>query len=145
MAASTPRKSSAAVYTDPALRDKLKAEVTAGEKGGKPGQWSARKAQLLAVAYKQAGGGYKAEKTEAQAHLDAWTDEKWKTADGAPAIREGETARYLPEKAWEELTPAEREATEAKKRKGSKAGKQFVANTPKAKAARKRSAEPKPG
>ena len=145
MAASTPRKSSAAVYTDPALRDKLKAEVTAGEKGGKPGQWSARKAQLLAVAYKEAGGDYKAEKTEAQAHLDAWTDEKWKTADGAPAIREGETARYLPEKAWEELTPAEREATEAKKRKGSKAGKQFVANTPKAKAARKRSAEPKPG
>ena len=39
-----------AEYTDPALRERLKAEITAGDKGGRPGQWSARKAQLLASA-----------------------------------------------------------------------------------------------
>jgi len=36
--------------------------IKAGSKGGKPGQWSARKAQMLAKAYKDAGGGYKAKK-----------------------------------------------------------------------------------
>ena len=46
-------------YTKPGMRKKLVAEVKAGSKGGKPGQWSARKAQLLASEYKKAGGGYK--------------------------------------------------------------------------------------
>ena len=36
-----------------------KTRITAGSKGGKPGQWSARKAQMVAAAYKKAGGGYK--------------------------------------------------------------------------------------
>ncbi len=137
-------RSSAKVYTDPKLRERLKAEITAGDKGGKPGQWSARKAQLLAAEYKKAGGEYKdsAGPTEAQDHLNQWTDEKWQTADGEPAIREGETTRYLPKAAWDELSPAEKKATEAKKSAGSKAGKQFVANTPKAKAARKKASSP---
>ena len=47
-------------YTKPALRKRLFNQIMAGAKGGKPGQWSARKAQLLAKAYKDAGGGYKA-------------------------------------------------------------------------------------
>jgi hypothetical protein len=47
-------------YTNPSLRKRLFEEIKAGSKGGKPGQWSARKAQLLAKAYKAAGGGYKA-------------------------------------------------------------------------------------
>ena len=47
-------------YTKPSLRKRLFEEIKAGSKGGKPGQWSARKAQLLAKAYKAAGGGYKA-------------------------------------------------------------------------------------
>jgi len=47
-------------YTKPALRKRLFKQIMAGSKGGKPGQWSARKAQLLAKAYKDAGGGYKA-------------------------------------------------------------------------------------
>ena len=134
------RKSSPAVYTDPDLRDRLKAEIQAGDKGGKPGQWSARKSQLLAAAYKKAGGGYKqaGKKTEAQKHLDEWTDEEWTTRDGDPAIRDGETARYLPEQAWHQLTPARREATDAKKRAASRGGRQHVANTKAAKAARKK-------
>ena len=50
---------SAGNYTKPTLRKRLFGQVKAGSKGGKPGQWSARKAQLLAKLYKAAGGGYK--------------------------------------------------------------------------------------
>ncbi len=46
-------------YTKPAMRKRKFAQIKAGSKGGKPGQWSARKAQMLAVAYKKAGGGYR--------------------------------------------------------------------------------------
>mgnify|MGYP003305186328 FL=1 len=46
-------------YTKPTLRKRLFNQIKAGGKGGKPGQWSARKAQMLACAYKKAGGGYK--------------------------------------------------------------------------------------
>jgi len=46
-------------YTKPALRKRLFEKIKAGSKGGKAGQWSARKAQMLAKAYKDAGGGYK--------------------------------------------------------------------------------------
>jgi|TARA_R110002051_G_scaffold172935_2_gene243155 hypothetical protein len=46
-------------YTKPTMRKRLFNSVKAGSKGGKPGQWSARKAQLLAKKYKAAGGGYK--------------------------------------------------------------------------------------
>ena len=46
-------------YTKPALRNRLFKKIMAGSKGGKPGQWSARKAQMLAKQYKEAGGGYK--------------------------------------------------------------------------------------
>ena len=46
-------------YTKPALRKRLFYKIKAGSKGGKPGQWSARKAQMLAKEYKAKGGGYK--------------------------------------------------------------------------------------
>lgn len=46
-------------YTKPDMRKKLVAEVKASGKGGKPGQWSARKAQMVAKKYKAKGGGYK--------------------------------------------------------------------------------------
>lgn len=46
-------------YTKPAMRKRQFARIKAGGKGGAPGQWSARKAQMLASAYKKAGGGYK--------------------------------------------------------------------------------------
>jgi len=50
---------SAGNYTKPAMRERLFNKIKAGSKGGKPGQWSARKAQLLAKEYKAKGGGYK--------------------------------------------------------------------------------------
>lgn len=129
-------------YDKPELRQQLKEQITAGDKGGKPGQWSARKAQLLTHEYEKAGGGYLSDqRTEEQQHLSSWTEEAWQTADGKPAEREGGTTRYLPKEAWDELSPAEKKATNAKKRAGSKAGEQFVANTEKAKAARKKAQE----
>lgn len=45
-------------YTKPKMRKRLFEKIKSGGKGGKPGQWSARKAQMLALAYKKAGGGY---------------------------------------------------------------------------------------
>jgi hypothetical protein len=46
-------------YTKPGMRKGLFERIKAGGKGGAPGQWSARKAQMLAMQYKKAGGGYK--------------------------------------------------------------------------------------
>jgi hypothetical protein len=46
-------------YTKPAMRKRLYSKIKAGSKGGKAGQWSARKAQMLAKQYKAAGGGYR--------------------------------------------------------------------------------------
>ena len=46
-------------YTKPGMRKRLFESIKAGGKGGAPGQWSARKAQMLAMQYKKAGGGYK--------------------------------------------------------------------------------------
>ena len=46
-------------YTKPTMRKRLFNKIKAGTKGGKAGQWSARKAQMLAKEYKAAGGGYK--------------------------------------------------------------------------------------
>lgn len=46
-------------YTKPGLRKTIFNRIKAGSKGGDPGEWSARKAQLLAAEYKKAGGGYK--------------------------------------------------------------------------------------
>ena len=46
-------------YTKPAMRKRIFQRIKRGTKGGKAGQWSARKAQMLALQYKKAGGGYK--------------------------------------------------------------------------------------
>lgn len=53
------RVNEAGNYTKPGMRKSLFEAIKAGGKGGKPGQWSARKAQLLAKTYKAKGGGYK--------------------------------------------------------------------------------------
>lgn len=116
-------------YTKPELRERIKNRIMAGSKGGKPGQWSARKAQLLALEYRKAGGGYRGKPRKTQRSLKKWTREKWTTSDGKPAIREGGTRRYLPASAWRRLTPAQRAATNRKKVQGSREGNQFVRNT----------------
>lgn len=63
-------------------------------------------------------------KAKSQQSLDKWTKEDWGTSDGKPSKGK---KRYLPKKAWEDLTPAEKKATNAAKAKGNKRGEQFVA------------------
>ncbi len=135
----TTKKSAKAAenYTKPELREKVKAKIVAGDKGGRPGQWSARKAQLVAHEYEAEGGGYKHARTAAQKSLKTWGEEKWHTADGKQAIQGDTTHRYLPDKAWDELSSEEKKATDKKKVAGSKRGKQFVSNTSAAATARK--------
>jgi hypothetical protein len=58
-----------------------------------------------------------------QQSLRQWVSAKWRTSDGTPS--EGKK-RYLPDKAWSALTPAERAATNRAKAEGNRAGKQFV-------------------
>ncbi len=59
-----------------------------------------------------------------QKSLKRWTKQKWRTKSGKPSAKTGE--RYLPEAAIKALTPQEYAATTKAKRKGTKAGKQFV-------------------
>lgn len=115
-------------YTNPALRERIKNRIMAGSKGGDPGQWSARKAQLLAQEYKKSGGGYSGGKTAAQKSLSKWTGEKWRTKSGKPSTQGPKATgeRYLPSKAIKALSSAEYAATTRAKRAGTKAGKQFV-------------------
>jgi hypothetical protein len=125
-------------YTDPKLRERLKKKIKAGDKGGDPGEWSARKSQLLTKAYEKAGGGYKtSQRTESQESLGEWTEEAWTTSDGGPSEREGGKVRYLPKEAWEKLSETEKKRANTTKRKGDKAGKQVVPNSEAAKQARK--------
>jgi len=68
-------------YTKPELRERIKDRIMAGSRGGKPGQWSARKAQLVAQEYEKAGGGYQGGKDSEQKSLEKWGKEKWQTKD----------------------------------------------------------------
>jgi len=68
-------------YTKPALRKRIFNRIKAGSKGGKPGQWSARKAQLVASEYKKAGGGYKGGEGKKQKSLKKWGKEDWQTRE----------------------------------------------------------------
>jgi hypothetical protein len=114
--------------TDEAKWKRIVAAVKAGGKGGKPGQWSARKAQMATQRYKSSGGGYSGPKTEAQKSLSKWTKEDWGTRSGKPSTQGPKATgeRYLPKKAREALSPGEYAATTRAKRKGTAQGKQFV-------------------
>ena len=59
MAKTKSKVNEAGNYTKPTMRKRLFNKIKAGSKGGNAGQWSARKAQMLAKQYKAAGGGYK--------------------------------------------------------------------------------------
>ena len=125
-------------YADPELRAEVVEEITQGTKGGKKGQWSARKAQIARAEYEKRfaekygdKNPYTGPRTKSQKSLSKWTDEDWRTIDGKNAIRKDEKGntivkRYLPAKAWEELSKEEARATDMKKVKGKG---QFVPNT----------------
>jgi hypothetical protein len=61
--------------------------------------------------------------SKSQKSLKDWTAQKWRTSDGKPSKGK---KRYLPDRAWDALSPAEKAATNRAKAKGNKAGKQFV-------------------
>jgi hypothetical protein len=130
-------------YTDPELHDQIKEEVQSSDKGGAPGQWSARKAQFVASEYIKRGGGYTDEKDhsnngstkernqdESQKSLSRWGEEDWQTkeGDGTAKTEDGKRKRYLPKKAWENMSEEDKQNTEDKKLKGGEEGKQFVSN-----------------
>ena len=87
------------------------------------GKHSARAMQLAVKYYKDAGGTYRGKK-KASNKLSKWSKQKWRTKSGKPSSKTGE--RYLPEKAIKSLSSKEYAATTKAKRKGTKAGKQFV-------------------
>lgn len=118
---------STAQKTNPQKWNRIVSEVKASGKGGSPGQWSARKAQLATQKYKASGGGYKGPK-RADNSLSKWTKEDWGTKSGKPSTQGTEATgeRYLPKRAREKLTPSEYAATTRAKREGTREGKQFV-------------------
>lgn len=102
-----------------ALWNRIVSSVKAGNKGGEPGSWSARKAQLAVAKYKDAGGQYVGKKSSDNS-LAKWTDQKWRTKSGKPSSETGE--RYLPEKAIKSLSSSEYAATTRAKRQGGGTG-----------------------
>ena len=117
--------SETAEKTDPELWARVKDEVTAGAKGGKPGQWSARKAQMAVQLYKKRGGGFVGEKPDPDNHLLQWEKEDWGTRSGGESLETGE--RYLPRKAREALSEEEYARTTRAKRRALRRGEQFAA------------------
>ena len=108
--------------TDPDLWETVKDEVTRGDKGGDPGQWSARKAQMAVQEYKRRGGGYADDGPKQEdTHLHEWTEEDWGTKSGGESGETGE--RYLPRKVRMLLTEDEYARTTREKRG---ADEQFV-------------------
>ena len=110
--------------TSPALWERIKAEVTASDRGGHAGQWSARKAQIAVQKYTAAGGGYAGAKAAGN-HLAQWTAERWGTKSGQNSLETGE--RYSPAKARARLTDEEYTRTSAKKKADLTAGHQHSA------------------
>lgn len=109
--------------TNEALWEKVKSEA----KSKMGGKHSARAMQLAGKIYKERGGSYSGSKTKAQKDLSKWTKEDWGTKSGRNStVGKNPTGeRYLPKKARESLSSKEYAATTAKKRKDTKAGKQF--------------------
>jgi hypothetical protein len=112
-----------AIRTDEALWRRIVRDVTADDKGGRVGQWSARKAQIAVARYKAEGGGYIGPKSTDNA-LSKWSREHWQTKSGKPSLETGE--RYLPKAAIDALTDEEYKETSRVKRKGMREGRQFV-------------------
>jgi len=104
--------------TNPKLWEAAKREAKA-KMGGKH---SARAMQLAVAIYKKKGGKFEGKKSSENS-LAKWTRQEWRTSDGSKS--EGKK-RYLPDKAWDALSPAEKAATNRAKAEGDKKGKQFV-------------------
>ena len=113
---------SSAKKTDPELWEEVKKDITESDKGGEPGQWSARKAQMAVQEYKKRGGGYEDDgPNQDETDLHKWTEEDWGTKSGEESAESGE--RYLPKKVRMLLTEDEYARSTQKKKDGDE---QFV-------------------
>ena len=113
-----------ATKTKPALWKRIVSSVKSGSKGGRSGQWSARKAQIATARYKKAGGGYKGKKSSSNS-LSKWSKQKWDyVSKGDKKKPRKKRGRYLPESVRKSLTKSQKASTNKKKRAASKAGKQ---------------------
>ena len=117
--------SATAEKTDPDLWDRVKHEITQSDKGGRPGVWSARKAQMSVQEYKRQGGGFVGEKPDADNHLLQWEKEDWGTKSGEESLKTGE--RYLPRRARETLSDEDYARTTEAKREGLAKGEGHTA------------------
>ena len=116
--------SESAKRTDPELWERVKDEITRGDKGGDPGDWSARKAQMSVREYKRRGGGYdESGPSQEETSLHAWTEADWGTRSGEESGDTGE--RYLPKRVRMLLTDDEYQRTTGRKRRDSARGEQF--------------------
>jgi len=108
--------------SDPELWETVKDEFMQSDKGGDPGQWSARKAQLAVQEYKKRGGSYEDDGPDQEdTDLNTWTEEDWGTKSGTESGESGE--RYLPKKVRMLLTEDEYARSTQKKKDGDQ---QFV-------------------
>ena len=97
--------------TKPALWKRIVASVKRGTKGGRAGQWSARKAQLATARYKKAGGGYSGKKSSKN-RLSKWSKQKWDyVSKGDKKKPRAKRGRYLPASVRKSLTPTQKAAT----------------------------------
>jgi|TARA_R100000995_G_C3364230_1_gene68793 hypothetical protein len=113
-----------ATKTKPKLWKRIVSSVKSGSKGGRPGQWSARKAQIATARYKKAGGGYRGKKSSSN-KLSKWSKQKWDyVSKGDKKKPRAKRGRYLPESVRKSLSKSEKAATNRKKRAASKKGKQ---------------------
>jgi hypothetical protein len=115
---------SSAKRTKESMWKRIVASVKAGSKGGKAGQWSARKAQLATARYKKAGGGYRGKKSSSN-KLSKWSKQKWDyVSKGDEKKPKSKRGRYLPESVRKSLSSSEKAATNRRKKAASAKGKQ---------------------
>ena len=109
--------------TNPRLWREIKEKWHRGAKGGKAGQWNARKAQLAVQEYKRRGGRYRGPK-RCDSSLAIWTREDW------GYVNDKKGNRYLPAAVRRKLTPRERRIENRRKRSATRRGRQRAAYSP---------------
>jgi hypothetical protein len=118
--------------SNPLLWKRIVTSVKAGDKGGEPGSWSARKAQLAVFYYKKRGGSYTGPKSSCNS-LSKWSKEQWgyigpvDRGDRSKYGEKSKSGRYLPLKVRRSLTKKEKSIEN--RRKGSRRG-EWVSYSP---------------
>ena len=122
---------SSAKKTKEAMWKRIVASVKSGGKSGRPGQWSARKAQLATARYKKAGGGYRGKQSSSN-KLTKWSKQKWDyVSKGDKKKPKSKRGRYLPESVRKSLSSSEKSATNRRKKAATAKGKQKAKYTKK--------------